>query len=176
MNIRPIIDIFIGGLIPFDLQHAFASSFAYMVLLFVSSSIASPQLLHDDSLSILDEFVNRGSVPAHYRKCELESLKIMMQMWSNCVERSNQTSNASQTHEESEDILHTSVEILQAENLSPMSPTLGDANSLFPEQILSVAEMVRYEEGSVGEDSDLVETWLWDINQGQAQTEPRGLT
>jgi hypothetical protein len=122
--------------------------------------------LRSESILLLDDLTHRGSIPASFRKSELESLETMMGIWK------AEESRHKQDHVEISD-----------ENPPPTRPTLAfetpigdipelgledfesnwdDPSTMSPGHLLSLVEMVDFQEGTMDTDMAWMDAWLWE--------------
>lgn len=68
--------------LPFDLERIFSAAFVLKMLRFLIPKLKYYRALCSESNLLLDDLIDRGSIPARFRKSELESLEVMIQTWT----------------------------------------------------------------------------------------------
>lgn len=81
--------------LPFDLERIFSAAFVHLMSSFITPGAINPSPLREDFILVLDELVARGSVPARFRRADLEALDNMMRLWDSSNGNSESVNNFS---------------------------------------------------------------------------------
>lgn len=134
------------------------------MLRFLKPRLESYRPLRSESNLLLDDLIDRGSIPARFRKSELESLEAMIQTWTDegpvIIDggpyQENQRLQAPSPHSELPQL--DGVEF----GLGDFEANFVDPNRMSPGHLLSLVEMADVQEGGMDSDMAWMDAWLWE--------------
>lgn len=136
------------------------------MLRFVMPRLRNYRALRAESILLLDDLAHRGSIPASFRKSELESLETLMGIWR--AEESRQGQGGVDAEENPPtarppvDVLETPLCDMADLGLEDLEGNSDDWSSMSPGHLLSLVEMVDFQEGTVDTDMTWMDGWLWE--------------
>lgn len=153
---------------PFDLERVFSASFVSIMISFIRPEATSSESLHVESIPILDEIIEKGCVPAQFRKSEILHLHDMIHLWNMLhvdnggrpTNKPNEQASANRDFGNPEQSKQSRTELEQQPWPSDMN-SLGDTYAVSPNQILALAEMVDLQHGDLEDAPNWMDTWMW---------------
>ncbi|KAH6895914.1 fungal-specific transcription factor domain-containing protein [Thelonectria olida] len=152
--------------LPFDLERIFSAAFVLRMLRFVMPRLRNYRALRSESILLLDDLTHRGSIPATFRKSELESLETMMGIWR--AEESRRTQDRVEISDENppparpQQAVQTPLGDLPEPGLEEFESNLDDPSTMSPGHLLSLVELVDFQEGTMDTDMTWMDAWLWE--------------
>ena len=152
--------------LPFDLDRIFSASFTLSMLDFITGTgtTGTRSAAHSESDLVIQHLIDRGCIPAQYRRSELDQLDSLIRAWH----RRSDDATASEVGVQPRGYPSASCPIpgprefgLESLVSHQQQNDLGSMDWLSPDQILSLAQMV--ERGSEDPSSfDVMDSWLWE--------------
>ncbi|KAK7413857.1 hypothetical protein QQX98_007274 [Neonectria punicea] len=146
--------------LPFDLERIFSAAFVLKMLRFLIPKLKYYRVLRSESNLLLDDLIDRGSIPARFRKSELESLEVMIRTWTEEPEQASQVQSSQSNQEPQQAPLAPSAEVQQVEG--DFQGNFTDPYGMSPGHLLSLVEMVDVQEGNLDSDMAWIDAWLWE--------------
>ncbi|KAH7150352.1 fungal-specific transcription factor domain-containing protein [Dactylonectria estremocensis] len=150
--------------LPFDLERVFSAAFVLQMLRFLTPGFKYYQPLRAESNLLLDDLIGRGSIPARFRKSELELLELMIKTWME--EGVDVIQDASCNDEGGPESSSRNPKFLQlggAEvGLDDFETNFTDPHGMSPGHLLTLVEMADVQGENVDTDMAWMDTWLWE--------------
>ncbi|RDW70299.1 hypothetical protein BP5796_08696 [Coleophoma crateriformis] len=154
--------------LPFDLERIFSAAFVHLMSSFITPGITNPYPLREEFILVLDELVARGSVPARFRKADLEALENMMRQWDTS-KRSNESINGFSNYQGA-DSMHQHIPSQASLEEEDSGATIsrpeqlygGLSDGLSIGQILNVAQIVDVQQDMLNPGIGWAGSWLWE--------------
>ncbi|KAH8736362.1 fungal-specific transcription factor domain-containing protein [Ilyonectria robusta] len=150
--------------LPFDLERIFSAAFVLKMLHFLTPRLKSYRPLRSESNLLLDDLIDRGSIPARFRKSELVSLEVMMQTWTDEGPEIVDDGPSQESERPQDTVLHSELPQLEGveTGLGEFEANFVDPNRMSPGHLLSLVEMVDVQEGATDSDMAWMDAWLWE--------------
>lgn len=134
------------------------------MLHFLTPRLKSYRPLRGESNLLLDDLIDRGSIPARFRKSELVSLEVMMQTWTDEGPEIVDDGPSQESERPQDTVLHSELPQLEGveTGVGEFEANFVDPNRMSPGHLLSLVEMVDVQEGATDSDMAWMDAWLWE--------------